>query len=125
MREVVDHDNLVGVQTVHLVSQQVGALLVGIIRYNEAFALLGDEFEQLGRFGAWGSAHVEDGVVWLNIKKVRREHRHDFLSAQEPCVVCLCDKFLAVLELRLLFQQLSWDGEFVKQAAWPVVFFAS
>lgn len=63
-------------------------------------------FEQLGRFAAGCSAHIEGEVVMLRIEKERRKHRHSFLPT-DGAGLCLVDEpALQRLEMRLLAHDL-------------------
>jgi hypothetical protein len=124
---MVDHHDLVRVEAVHLVSEEESSLLVGIVGHNKAFGegTSGlDEFEELGGFGARSGAHVKNRVVGLDIQEVRREHRHDLLSAQKSSVVSQVDHLLTVFKPWLLLQDLSRQGELIKHISRLIVLFA-
>ena len=103
-----------------------GAFGVGIVGNNETLALctvrftLGehlvglDEFEELRGFASWSSAHIEDGMVSLDIEQDGGHHAYNFLSRDKTRISHEHDQFVDVLEPFVLLQALAGDHHFEK-----------
>lgn len=111
---MIRHDNIHGIKSVHLVGKQVSALMIGIVCQNEAFgqaaiALLlifnvtiHNEFEGLRGLASGSGAHVEDGVMRLDVAQDRRHHTHQLLPRYYARVFGFIHKFMNTLQSLIL-----------------------
>ena len=93
---MVRDDDIGGFEPIELVSQQEGAFVVCVIRYDNSLRLYRTEvvlqlislyqLDALRGFGAGRRTHVKHTVVGLNVGQQRRHHRNQFLARDEARV---------------------------------------
>ena len=92
---MVDDDRIGGVQTVQLMDEEIGSLLVGVVGDDQTlrsyrvqptlcFVVMKlNELKGLGCFATWGCTHVEDTVMGLNVSEKWWKHTHYLLSRDQ------------------------------------------
>jgi len=131
---MIGHHDIGCVESVHLVSQKIGSLVVGVVGEDEAgghcrvwlavelHVAVCDEFKGLRCFASRSCTHVEDGVVSLDITEDGWHHAHNLLPGDESGILGVIDQLVDPLQSLILSQQLLRKHHLKDKILWVELF---